>query len=412
MITARDDEIDRLLGLETGADDFFSKPFSVRELKARVNALFRRPRRGFGAPAPPARRAAAPRRARPRGARARSAARRRRRPPRVQDADELALTRTEFDLLTELMRTPARVWTREALLRSVWGTDWASDTHLVEVHIGNLRRKLGEGAGSRSSSRRCGASATGWSRSTDPRTEEPVDRRTTVGDMEPPRRPIRLAIVDDYAVVVAGVAAFLAAEHIDVVETGASEPVLSDVDIVLYDTFGQIEGKGIDLMTSSATAAPRWSSTAGTSSPQLIEQALDEGACGYLSKVLTGPEIVRALERVMRGEVVVLTGDHETSVGGAGDWPGRAAGLSPREAEVIALITQGLSNQEIADRVFLSINSIKTYIRTAYRKMGVTSRTQAVIWGVGNGFKPDSLRTVDPALLVRPPALLPRRPVG
>ena len=62
-------------------------------------------------------------------------------------AVELTLTRTEFDLLTELMRTPARVWTREALLRSVWGTDWASDTHLVEVHIGNLRRKVDSGDG-------------------------------------------------------------------------------------------------------------------------------------------------------------------------------------------------------------------------------------------------------------------------
>ena len=58
---------------------------------------------------------------------------------------ELTLTRTEFDLLTELMRTPARVWTREALLRSVWGTDWATDTHLVEVHVGNLRRKIEAG---------------------------------------------------------------------------------------------------------------------------------------------------------------------------------------------------------------------------------------------------------------------------
>ena len=60
-------------------------------------------------------------------------------------AVELVLTRTEFDLLTELMRTPSRVWSREALLRTVWGTEWASDTHLVEVHVGNLRRKLSEG---------------------------------------------------------------------------------------------------------------------------------------------------------------------------------------------------------------------------------------------------------------------------
>ena len=58
---------------------------------------------------------------------------------------------------------------------------------------------------------------------------------------------MRLAIVDDYAVVVAGVASFLSAERIEVVETGATAPVISDVDIVLYDTFGQIQGRGIDL---------------------------------------------------------------------------------------------------------------------------------------------------------------------
>lgn len=141
MITARDDEIDRLLGLETGADDFLSKPFSVRELKARVNALFRRPRRGPVLAPVPATTSSEPEhellehgplRVDVDGRRA------------FRDDEELALTRTEFDLLTELMRTPARVWTREALLRSVWGTDWATDTHLVEVHVGNLRRKLGE----------------------------------------------------------------------------------------------------------------------------------------------------------------------------------------------------------------------------------------------------------------------------
>ena len=142
MITARDDEIDRLLGLETGADDFIAKPFSARELKARVNAMFRRPRTTDGAPVPVEAAASGAEaneilehgslRVDVDGRRA------------FRDGEELELTRTEFDLLTELMRTPARVWTREALLRSVWGTEWASDTHLVEVHIGNLRRKLGE----------------------------------------------------------------------------------------------------------------------------------------------------------------------------------------------------------------------------------------------------------------------------
>jgi two-component system, NarL family, response regulator LiaR len=215
-------------------------------------------------------------------------------------------------------------------------------------------------------------------------------------------RPVRLAIVDDYAVVVAGVAAFLAAERIDVVETGASRPVVSDVDIVLFDTFGQIDGDGIDLKDFVRDSGAQVVIYSWNLQPELIRRALDEGARGYLSKVLTGPEVVRALDRVVSGEIVVLTGDSETSVGGEGDWPGRSAGLSSREAEIVALITQGLSNQEIADRIFLSINSIKTYIRSAYRKMQVTTRSQAVLWGVENGFKPDQLRTVDPALLRRP----------
>lgn len=227
----------------------------------------------------------------------------------------------------------------------------------------------------------------------------------------PVSAPIRLAIVDDYAVVVAGVASFLATEKINVVETDASKSVVSDVDIVLYDTFGQIEGTGIDLEDFVRDSEAKVVIYSWNLEPQLIQQALDQGARGYLSKVLTGPEIVHALERVMRDEVVVLTGENETSVGGVGDWPGRAAGLSSREAEVVALITQGLSNQDIAERVYLSINSIKSYIRTAYRKMGVTTRPQAVLWGVENGFKPDSLRTLDPALLVRPAsAPVPRRP--
>lgn len=219
---------------------------------------------------------------------------------------------------------------------------------------------------------------------------------------KPASSPLRLAIVDDYALVIAGVASFLAAERIDVVETGASMAVLTDVDIVLYDTFGQIQGRGIDLEDFVRDSGAKVVIYSWNLAPEMIHQALAAGARGYLSKVLTGPEIVAALERVMSGEVVILPGDSETSVGGAGDWPGRSAGLSPREAEMVALITQGLTNQEIADRAYLTINSVKTYVRSAYRKIGVERRSQAVAWGVENGFKPDTLRTIDPALLMRP----------
>ena len=85
--------------------------------------------------------------------------------------------------------------------------------------------------------------------------------------------PIRLAIVDDYAVVVAGVASFLETERIRVVETGASVPVVSDVDIVLYDTFGQVQGEGIDLadfVRESGVAKvviSRWNLKAGADQP-------------------------------------------------------------------------------------------------------------------------------------------------
>jgi NarL family two-component system response regulator LiaR len=218
-------------------------------------------------------------------------------------------------------------------------------------------------------------------------------------------RPLRLAIVNDYAVVVAGVASFLATERIDVVETGAMTPVITDVDIVLYDTFGQVQGVGIDLEDFVRDSGAKVVIYSWNLEAQMIRQALAGGASGYLSKVLTGPEVVAALERVMAGEVVILTGENETSVGGTGDWPGRSVGLSPREAEVLALIAQGLSNQAIAERAFLSPNTVKSYIRSAYRKIGVESRTQAVLWAFENGFKPEPLRTIDPALLVRPAAL-------
>jgi len=218
-------------------------------------------------------------------------------------------------------------------------------------------------------------------------------------------RTIRLAIVNDYSVVIAGVASFLVDQRIDVVETGASLPVISDVDIVLYDTFGKVQGDGIDLEDFVRDSGAKVVIYSWNLQPELIDRALARGASGYLSKVLTGPEIVAGLERIMNGEVVRLVGDHETSVEGTGEWPGRSAGLSPREAEIVALITQGLSNQEIADRAYLSINSVKTYIRSGYRKIGVTRRSQAVLWGIRNGFEPDTERTVDLALEVRPKPL-------
>ena len=210
--------------------------------------------------------------------------------------------------------------------------------------------------------------------------------------------PIRLAIVNDYEIVVAGVAAMLAPhqERVTVVELDSGLPVMSQVDVILYDTFGQVQGDGVDLEDLVRDSGARVVIFSWNLQHDLVERAIEHGAAGYLSKGLGADEIVEALEQVRAGKVVVPA-EQEPVDRGAGVWPGREFGLTEREAEVLALITQGLSNQEIAERSYLSINSVKTYIRTAYRKIGVTRRSQAVVWGMKHGFEPDRVRVVETA---------------
>src|SRR5699024_4091783 len=104
---------------------------------------------------------------------------------------------------------------------------------------------------------------------------------------------------------------------------------------------------------------------------------------------LPAAELVSALERIHRSETVVSDPPGRTSRSTSGlAWPGRAEGLTSREAEVLALITQGSSNAAIAAETYLSANTVKSYIRNLYRKIGVTSRTRAVLWGIEHGFTP------------------------
>ena len=123
MLTAKSEEVDKLVGLAIGADDYVTKPFSPRELVARIKAILRRAR--SSTPAAPgldvdvARRVA-----------------------RV-DGRSIELTRTEFDILAALTREPGTVVDRPSLLAAVWGPGYTDD-HLVDVHVANLRRKLGD----------------------------------------------------------------------------------------------------------------------------------------------------------------------------------------------------------------------------------------------------------------------------
>ena len=107
---------------------------------------------------------------------------------------------------------------------------------------------------------------------------------------------------------------------------------------------------------------------------------------------MSAGDLVSALERIRDGEIVVteVTGRVVSAPGL--DWPGRAHGLTDRESEILALITQGKSNAEVATLTYLSPNTVKSYIRSIYRKIGADSRTRAVLWGVTNGFQPDHHR--------------------
>lgn len=209
-------------------------------------------------------------------------------------------------------------------------------------------------------------------------------------------RPLRIAIVNDYHVVVAGLAGMLAEfrERVIVVERDHRVPVASDVDIILCDEFGTVEGEGIDL-TDLLGGNAKVVVYAWRDHPEAITKALGQGVSGYLSKGLTSLELVEALEAVAAGQTVVSSFPVQEDQPGGGEWPGQEAGLTMREAEVLALIAKGLTNEHIAKVLFLSVNTVKTYVRTGYRRIGVKSRSQAVAWALHHGFAPDTYRVLE-----------------
>lgn len=135
MLTARDTEMDTIVGLSVGADDYITKPFSPRELVARIRAMLRRPR---AAPAAPVAAVSTP--ARVFGPLSVDVASRQ----VYLDRESIPLTRTEFDILAALSSRPGVVWSRRQVIDEVWGEPWVGNDHLVDVHVGHLRRKLAD----------------------------------------------------------------------------------------------------------------------------------------------------------------------------------------------------------------------------------------------------------------------------
>lgn len=214
--------------------------------------------------------------------------------------------------------------------------------------------------------------------------------------------PARVAIVNDYEVVVRGVADMLDGESgLRVVEIDSQADPESTVDIALFDTFAAEQRPADDLrrLLSRPNVAKvvvyTWSLD-----PALVAEARLAGVHGYVSKRLRGEELAAVLRRVAGGERVFPSAsdldahqaDAQACDPAAGDWPGKRDGLTAREAEVVGLIVQGHTNEQIAKRAYLSINTVKTYIRSAYRKMGVERRSQAVLWGMEHGFLPHRVK--------------------
>lgn len=124
---------------------------------------------------------------------------------------------------------------------------------------------------------------------------------------------------------------------------------------------------------------------------QIIASAAARGVHSALSKALDGVNLVTALTVAHDVEAHLMQVLERVPVPTEA-WVSHHEGLTSRETEIVTLITGGLSNHEIAERTYLSINSVQSYIRSAYRTMGVTSRSNAVLWGIDHGLAPTRAR--------------------
>lgn len=205
-----------------------------------------------------------------------------------------------------------------------------------------------------------------------------------------PESRVRTTVVDHHAIDVAGVTAVLGrfADRVSVVS-----PDEGDVDVVLYGAREHHAGHDAELHALLRSSAATVIVLGWGAEGSQLDWALACGAHGRLSKTMGGSELVAGLERINRDRDRARKLPQDVDCHPAQ----RVIGLTPREQEVLTLIAQGLTNQEIADLAYLSINSVKTYIRSAYRKIGVTRRSQAVRWGLLAGLAHAPARQPEPA---------------
>jgi NarL family two-component system response regulator LiaR len=195
-------------------------------------------------------------------------------------------------------------------------------------------------------------------------------------------RPITVAVTGEPELVVHGLRAMLLRTS---TRLRLVDPSLA-ADLLLYDST-RIDGDQLaELLARCEAPDVRFAEFGWRTDPACVRQARARGAAGYVYKGLEAPILARTIEKVADGDwtaPLLEEADAHTSKTAAG--VGDRYGLSAREAEMLFHIARGLSNHEIASHTYLSINSVKTYIRTAYRKIGVSRRPQAVRWAIEHG---------------------------
>jgi DNA-binding NarL/FixJ family response regulator len=161
-------------------------------------------------------------------------------------------------------------------------------------------------------------------------------------------------------------------------------PPETQPDVVLYDVINLNEGSGDDLDLLLKHSISTVIAVNRTLKPDLGTRAREKGVEWAITLDISDDELVQVIQDAIAGTL-----DSDANVAeewDSSDYMGRSDGLSPRESEVLQLVVMGRSNQEIAQELYLSINSVKTYIRSTYRKIEATSRSQAILWAVRQGF--------------------------
>ena len=194
--------------------------------------------------------------------------------------------------------------------------------------------------------------------------------------------PLRVAVLNDYEVIVAGVAAMLSqfSDRVNVVEMSVRDASVDRVvDLALFDTYGRpdfaeeeiaglVADPGVGAVVVFTNSLP----------PAEVTRLLAIGVAGCLSKSLGGAEMVDELEQIAAGEIRVSTFEELADPVVAAAAPGAQWGLSYRESEVLALLSQGLRNKEIAAALYVGSETVKSHLSSIFLKMGVSSRTQAI----------------------------------